>query len=255
MNGYKGLLRYSSYVLFVGGLLYGMLVLGRNLPGGLYLSIVPDANSQLTTSEYSLVEMLQNILITFCCLVFAWIATRDRLRRPLAVGIASLFALFLVRELDFFLDRNVADNFWQVLAVLITATSSVYVYRHRKRLETGWYRSWPSAGMALMIAGLIILIPFAQLAANDGMWRIILGEDYVRAAKLATEELMELGGYFLLVIGTLEFLYAWSRLPETRTIEPVYKRGRRRRKRTAKAGSDSARPDKPRSGRTLFRFR
>lgn len=232
MNGYKGLLRYVSYVLFVAGILYGLLVLGSNLPGGLYLSIVADAESQLTTSEYSLVEMLQNILITFCGLVFVWIAMRDRLRRPLAVAFASLFTVFLVRELDFFLDRHVADNFWQALVVLIMAISGVYVYRHRKRLQTGWYRSWPSAGMALMIAGFIILIPFTQLAANEGMWRAILGDSYLRAAKLASEEFMELGGYLLIVIGTLEFLYAWSRLPETRTIEPVYKRRRRRRKKS-----------------------
>ena len=230
MGGYKGLLRYAGYVLFVVGILCGLLIFAGNLPGGLYLSVVADADSRLTTSEFSLVEMLQNILVAFCGLVFAWIAMRDRLRRPLAVAFASVFALFLVRELDFFLDRYVADNFWQVLAVLIAATSGVYVYRHRKRLQTGWYRSWPSAGLALMIAGVIILIPFAQLAANDGMWRAILGDDYVRAAKLAAEEFMELGGYLLIVIGTLEFLYGWSHLPETRSIEPVDRRRGKRKK-------------------------
>lgn len=232
MNSYKGLLRYLAYVLFVVGVLYGMLLLGRNLPGGLYLSIAADADSRLTTSEFSLVEMLQNILIAFCGLVFGWIAARDRLRRPLAVALASLFALFLIREMDFFLDRFVADNFWQVLAGLVISVSGVYIFRHRRRLQTGWYRSWPSAGIELMIAGLIILIPFAQIAANEAMWRTTLGPDYTRAAKLATEEFIELGGYLLIVIGTLEFLYAWSRLPETRTIEPAQKRRRKHNRRS-----------------------
>jgi hypothetical protein len=68
------------------------------------------------------------------------------------------------------------------------------------------------------------------------MWRAIMGDDYVRVAKLAIEEFMELGGYLLIVIGTLEFLYGWSRLPETRTIEPVYKRRRKRTKKKVRAG-------------------
>ena len=81
MGGYKGLLRYTGYVVFVVCILYGLQLFAGNLPGGLYLSVAADADSRLTTSEYSLVEMLQNILIAFCVLVFVWIATRDRLRR------------------------------------------------------------------------------------------------------------------------------------------------------------------------------
>ena len=53
---------------------------------------------------------------------------------------------------------------------------------------------------------------------HDGLWRVILGSDYIRIAKVIVEEMIELGAYGLIFIGGCEFLYAWSRLPRTRNI-------------------------------------
>ena len=64
-------------------------------------------------------------------LIFAWIALRDRLRRPLALAFAGLFAVCLVRELDFLFDRYLLDNLWPVFAALITVVVGVYLFRHR----------------------------------------------------------------------------------------------------------------------------
>jgi len=170
------------------------------------------------TSEFTSVEMLQNILLLFCVGVFAWIASRDRLRRPMAVGLAILFLIFLIRELDFFLDYYVLDNLWQVLAAALLSVAIVYGYREQHRFAQGWRRSWPSAGLAMIIGGVILLIPFAQLLGHEELWQIILGERYIRVMKVVAEEMLELGAYALITLGSIEFLYAWSRLPRTRNI-------------------------------------
>jgi hypothetical protein len=213
----KVFFRYLAYALGVVAVTLTILLLAEYLPGGLQFELTI-AGKDIPTSELSPVELLQNLLLLFCAGTFAWIALRDRLRRPMAVGLSTLFLVFLIRELDFFLDY-LLDNLWQVLCALLLSVAVVYCARNHHRYVQGWRRSWPSAGLALIIGGVILLIPFAQLIGHEELWRSILGEDYVRVVKVASEEFIELGAYAMITIGTIEFLYAWSRLPRTRNID------------------------------------
>jgi hypothetical protein len=212
----KVLLRYLAYALGVSVGTILIMFLGSRLPGGLQFG---REVSGMVTSELSPVELLQNLLLIFCAGTFGWIAVRDRLRRPMAVGFSMLFIIFLIRELDFFLDVYLLDNLWQVLCAVLLSVVVVYGVRNHYRYAQGWRRSWPSAGLALIIGGMILLVPFAQLIGHGAMWQIILGDDYVRVVKVAAEELVELGAYAIITIGTIEFLYTWSRLPRTRNID------------------------------------
>jgi len=212
----KVLFRYLAYALGVSLVTMLIMLLGARLPGGLQFD---REVSGMVTSELSPVELLQNLLLIFCASVFGWIAFRDRLRRPMAVGFGMLFIIFLIRELDFFLDVYLLDNLWQVLCAVLLSVVVVYGVRNHDRYSQGWRRSWPSAGLALIIGGVILLIPFAQLIGHEALWNIILDDDYVRVVKVASEELIELGAYAIITIGTVEFLYSWSRLPRTRNID------------------------------------
>jgi len=67
-----------------------------------------------------------------------------------------------------------------------------------------------------------------QLVGHEPLWKSILGDDYQRIAKLAVEEFIELLGYLLWLIGTIEYTY------EARAIayrEPQTAAQRRRQKR------------------------
>ncbi|MCP4002431.1 MAG: hypothetical protein GY727_16135 [Gammaproteobacteria bacterium] len=219
----KVLFRYLAYALGVTVGTVLVMFLGARLPGGLQFD---REVSGVITSEFSPVELLQNLLLIFCASVFSWIAFRDRLRRPMVIGFGILFIIFLIRELDFFLDVYLLDNLWQVLCAVLLSVVVVYGVRNHDRYSQGWRRSWPSAGLALIIGGMILLIPFAQLIGHEPLWKIIMGDEYVRVVKVASEEFIELGAYIIITIGTIEFLYAWSRLPRTRNID-----GRPRRRR------------------------
>ena len=226
MNTRQGILRFLVYAIAIG--LVTALVMWRaetSSDGLGLLRKVP--GSRMTTTEFSLLESVQHLLLLVCLLIFAWIALRDRLRRPLAVAFAGIFAVCLVRELDFFFDRYVLDNLWPVFAALITVLTGVYLFRHRRRVEAGWQRSWPSAGLAMVIAGMILLVVFTQLLSRQSVWVPTLGDDYVRAALLGFEELSELGAYLVIAIGSVEFLYTWSRLPETRSMDRPSRKRRR----------------------------
>lgn len=216
----KVLLRYLGYALGVFLTMVLVIAIADGMPGGLQFSRVLPPGSP-PTSELSPVELLQNAVLVFCCGAFAWVARQDRLRRPMAVSLATLMAACLIRELDFWLDFYVVDNLWQVLCALLISVSAVYGVRNRERFLQGWRRSWPSAGLALIMGGFIVLIPVAQLAGHEALWVSILAADYQRVVKVAAEEFVELAGYALIGIGTIEYLYAWSRLPRRK------KRGRR----------------------------
>jgi hypothetical protein len=157
------------------------------------------------------------MLLILCAASFGWIAWRDRLRRPMAASLTAVMLACLIRELDFFLDFYVIDNLWQVLCALLLSFAVVYAVRHRERFAQGWRRSWPSAGLAMVMGGFILLVPFAQLVGHEALWRGILGTEYIRVVKVAVEEFLELGAYALIALGTVEYVYAWSRLPRRRS--------------------------------------
>jgi multisubunit Na+/H+ antiporter MnhB subunit len=213
----KILIRYFLYALAVLAGSFGLLILAYFEPEVMRFNKLGTAGAR-ASSESSPIELLQNLLLIASAGIFGWIAYRDRLRRPMALAFVGLYCVFLIRELDYYLDFYAADNLWQVLSALILSVLVVYLGRSRERLSQGWRRSWPSAGLALIFGGLIILIPYAQLMGHEPFWQSIMGDEYVRAAKIITEELIELGGYTLITIGSGEFLYAWSRLPRTRKL-------------------------------------
>ncbi len=226
----KVLLRYFAYATLIAGAAAGLLWVALHWPGGLLLNFVVSEEDTLGTSEFSPVEQLQHLLLLLSAGIFAWVAIRDRLRRPMCVGFVALFLIGFIRELDFFLDRYATDNLWQVLCTIVLALATVYIYRHRKRYLIGWRRTWPSVGLAIIIGGMLLLIPYSLIVGNESLWQAIMGDAYARVAKMAAEEFIELGGYLLIFIGSIEFLYTWARLPETRSLDTRPRRRKRKRR-------------------------
>jgi hypothetical protein len=213
----KILLRYFLYGLAAALVSFGLIAVAWYSPESLQFDRKV-AGISAPTSEFSPIEILQNLLLLSSIAIFSWVAYSDRLRRPMAVALAAVFGLFLIRELDFFLDFYLVDNLWQVLCAIIISFAVAYIGRNRPLFQLGWRRSWPSAGLAIIFAGLILLIPYAQLIGHAPLWHGVMGDSYVRIVKVITEEFIELGAYMLITIGSVEFLFAWSRLPRTRTL-------------------------------------
>lgn len=214
MSTRAGIFRFLAYAVMVGAVSLFTVEVGVRLP----------ADGRTTVGD--LVAEIQLALLVICAGIFGWVALRDRLRRPLALAFVALFGFGLIRELQDFLDRLVTDNFWQASAALLLTVASVYLYRHSARLVAGWQRSWPSAGLAILLAGLMLAILFVQILFAPALWQAVLGDDYTRRATRFFAEVASLGAYLVILVGSLEFLYAWSRLPQTREMD----RPRRRRR-------------------------
>ena len=175
------------------------------VPGSLKLLVFEGPDDRLGTSEYSPLEIIQPLLLVFCAALFARVASRNAAQRPAALLFGGIALACAIRELDLFLDRLVADNFWQVPVAVIAALLIVYIYRHRRRFRVGCARTWPSAGLALLYAGALVEFVFAQLIGHEPLWQAIAGDGYQRVVKVALEEFLELIGYCLWVLGTVEY--------------------------------------------------
>lgn len=201
------LIRYLLYFLGVGLITWLLTALEISSPGSLRLQLFVHPGDTLGTSEYSPIEIIQLGILVIAGLLYAWVAVNCPTQRPVAFLFGGLALIFAIRELDYFLDRFIADNFWQFLIGIAASLLIAYLVRQRRRFRIAWLRLWPSPGLTLLFAGAIVIFAFVQFVGHEPLWQAILGEDYHRIVKLAVEEFIELSGYFLWLIGTIEYTY------------------------------------------------
>lgn len=222
-------LRYLIYFAAIAFVTWALTQMEIAFPGSLQLHVLPDVTDQFGTSEYSPVEIIQAIILCACAVLMAWVAKHCPSQRAIALPFAGLAVAFLVRELDYFLDRFVVDNLWQVLFVVIGSLVIVDVYRNRRRLQLALARIWPSPGLTLLFAGAVILFAFVRLVGHEPLWMSILNEDYRRIVKLAVEEFIELIGYFLWMIGCIEYAFQARAMAKSEPQPAVRRRRDKRR--------------------------
>jgi hypothetical protein len=221
--------RYIFYFIGIALITWMLTQLEISFPGSLQLHVTAFEGDMLGTSEYSPIEIMQPLILAICGLLLAWVAQYCPSQRPIAFPFGGLALAFLIRECDYFLDRFLIDNFWQVLIGVALAFVIAYSYRARRRMRIAWARIWPSPGLALWFAGAVILFAFVRLVGHEPLWMSILGDDYQRVAKLAVEEFIELLGYFLWLVGTIEYTYQ-ARAIAYREPKPAAQRLRQKRR-------------------------
>jgi hypothetical protein len=221
--------RYILYFAGIAGVTFALTQLEINFPGSLKLHVIVNESDQFGTSEFSPIEIIQPIILGVCGLLMAWVAKHCPSQRPIAFPFGGLALVFFIRELDYYFDRFLIDNLWQVLTAIAGALVITYTYRQRRRLKIAWGRIWPSPGIALLFAGAIILFSFVRFVGHEPLWMSIMGDDYQRIVKLAVEEFIELIGYFLWLIGTIEYAYQ-ARAIAYRDPQPAAQRLRDKRR-------------------------
>jgi hypothetical protein len=223
-------LRYLLYFILIALITAMLTRLEIAYPGSLRLQVFTGEGDVLGTSEYSPLEMIQPLILIVCGLLMGWVAKNYALQRPVAFSFGGLALVFTIRELDYFFDRYLVENLWQVLITIAGAFVIAYTYRQRKRLNIALGRLWPSPALALMFAGAVILFAFVRLVGHEPLWQAILGDDYRRIVKVAVEEFTELIGYLFWLIGSIEYTYQVRSL-SMRDPQPAAVRRRQTRRR------------------------
>ncbi|MDG2107773.1 MAG: hypothetical protein P8J74_03870 [Woeseiaceae bacterium] len=222
-------LRLLLYFIAIAFVTWALAQMELSLPGSLKLHIQLSEAERFGTSEFSPVEIIQAIILCLCGMIMWWVALYCPSQRTIAVLFGGMALICLIRELDYFLDRYVIDNLWQVIIAIIGSIVIVYIFRHRKRTRITFARIWPSPGLTLLFAGAVILFAFVRFIGHEPLWMSILGDDYRRIIKLAAEEFIELIGYFLWMIGTIEYSFQ-ARAITNAEPQPAARRRRDKRR-------------------------
>jgi len=225
-------LRFFLYFVAIAFITWALTQMELASPGSLKLHVVLSETDRFGTSEFSPIEIIQAIILGACGVIMWWVARYCPTQRPVAILFGGMALAFLIRELDYFLDRFVADNFWQVITAIVGSLVIAYTYRHRKRLQIALARIWPSPGLTFLFAGAVILFAFVRFVGHEPLWMSILGDDYRRITKLAVEEFIELIGYFLWMIGTIEYAFQ-ARAIAMAEPQPAVRRLREKRRHDA----------------------
>ena len=161
----------------------------------------------LGTSEFSVIEQMQLgvlIVIALLCLLSA----RFQSDHPaLALLLLAVTLTALIRELDLFLDYFLIDHAWQVMVALLVTATTTYCLRRKRSLRIAWVRYRPQTPLMLITIALAVLLVAASIIGHTPFWQSLLGDNYDRVAKIAAEEMIELTGYWLWLIGVIEYFY------------------------------------------------
>lgn len=200
----KTVLRFFLYFFLVALFFQGLVWMSQSGPDGLNLFVQATPDDDLGNSEFSRVELLQSGFLATGLLLSIWVVTRNDHRRLVALAIAVLQALMLIREQDYFFEVLVGRSMWQI-PVYLSLIGSIFVFvRWRDRVSESWrwmkQRSW----FGLLFAALTIILAFSRVFGQSDFWEAIMGDNYQRIVKLAAEEITELLGYVLLVIAMIE---------------------------------------------------
>jgi len=187
------LVRAVLYVLFIGAIAQGAYLEALYLP-------------TVRFSELGFTELTQTLVLATCCAMLIYIRQVLKVWPTVTLLLLAFVAASLVREQDYFLDNYVARHTWKVLVALIVIPSITWVIIYRRRFLEEFTHYSNTFAFGLFTAGVLTTYIFSRLYGRQDFWRAVLQESYTRDFKNVAEEVVELLGYSLILIATLELL-------------------------------------------------
>lgn len=153
-------------------------------------------------SEYMVMEIAQEIILLVVVLINIVRAALNPEARPGLLLAAGFFACMLVRELDFLFD-HLRHGAWFYIVLGIFATCVAQALRTPSRSISALASYGRGEGFFLIFSGLLVVLSFSRIFGMQILWRGLMADDFVRLVKDLVEEGLELLGYTLILLGTL----------------------------------------------------
>ena len=124
-----------------------------------------------------------------------------------------------MREQDAFLENNLFDKAWQTIVVILLILLGIFLWRNFKLFTLQLYAMRNSLPLGVLTVGFVILHVYSRLYGKGKLWQALMGEDtYMRRVKDASEESIELLGYSIMLIGTIELYLHARRLAKSSSL-------------------------------------
>lgn len=196
------LLRVALY----GG---GLLLLGE-----LALHRLPQPDHPLDLfGEYGRLEWIQVGMLVVGFGLCVLTARQRPTSRPLSILFAGFLAAVLVREHNNYFKDNFFSGLWQLIAAAVVAVTVLVAWRWRSAFVPALRRLVSLPAFGWMCAG-VLLVLFAQLLDEQSLWDFVLeGREVPYAVRRVGEEAVEIAGFYLFLVGLLEYHLGLRRLP------------------------------------------
>ncbi|QHI68091.1 hypothetical protein [Tichowtungia aerotolerans] len=158
--------------------------------------------------EIGPVETLETVFAMSTALVLLWVGRSNERCAPCAVMLSGFLFCVAVRESDYFLDVLVCRHAWKMLVLLLLAVFTVYLIRNMRRVFESVAEFMQQPAFGVFMSGLLVLIVFSRLFGYGGFWKELIEDDHYRVIKTIVEEGVELMGYFLILVSSLEYRHA-----------------------------------------------
>ena len=164
-----------------------------------------------SVKEGGFVERSQELLLFALATLAAVIGFKHPQIRTLSYVFSATSVVALIREMDAFLENNLFDKAWQLLALVVILPTLWFVYRNLSKFIDQLYGIFNTFSFGLMFSGTIIIHVFARLFGRKSVWTSLMTEEkYIRAVKDTAEEGVELLGYAIVLMGVIELALLFS---------------------------------------------
>lgn len=157
-----------------------------------------------TQSEQSIVEYTQSLFLLIMIGLFARNAASYPQYRCGFVLIAGFLLCMFIREMDQYLDA-IMHSIWVYPALIVAFSCVLYALFRRQQATAGLLYFVQHRAYLIFVVGLVILLVTSRLLGSGFLWKMAMGEHYLRAVKHIIEECGELLGYSFMLLGTLTF--------------------------------------------------
>lgn len=156
-------------------------------------------------NEQSIVEYVQSLLLLLSALTYLYISFKHKSSFPLAFALFSFTMASLIREQDAFLDEHVYDGAWQTGAFSLLFLAVIIVYRNKGLFFSNLNGFVNKFSFGILLSGILTTYIFARLYGRKVFWMAVMESQYTRDVKNVSEESLELFGYTLILIASVEF--------------------------------------------------
>ncbi len=163
------------------------------------------SGSRKAFSETGVIEYSQLGILAIAALAMIREAITRKCRRLVSMLLTAAFLVAFFREMDAFLDDLIPVMGWKLPAGFIFAAAIGLFLKDKVKSSRELQNFAGEGSFYVFLLGLIIVAGFAQLLGWQILLKPLLSGDYERTIKITLEEGTEIIGYFVLLLGCIEY--------------------------------------------------
>lgn len=155
--------------------------------------------------EHSFVELGQSIFLFAASVIFMYLASKKKANGLWLV--AGFFVCMLIREQDAYFD-DIFHGSWAYFAL---ASVVFFVWKAWSQGKDNVLKTMAeymqSPPFTTMSFGVMIILFFSRAMGMGKLWKLVMGENFIRVVKNVVEEGTELFGYSIIFLAAVEYAY------------------------------------------------